>query len=468
MKSYDNRNLISKTYDVLKSRALPLGAATVLTATPVIGALADGTERDAEDITIEERVPEEFCVTINKGDIIWKHAYTALQNKLSELPEEERNAYTPAQINRATTALVLGFYHHTKSNLEAQLEADGMNPRVEAQLARMDVDNRAVRDGKLVHEADGVPLDLIHEAEIYCATDVDLEQALAGEYDINDALVAVPESCDEGTLVDPTTLDEDEFVEYLEGKGLTVIPGRNFIEVGVGGFYSNEQPENLGGVRAEVEGVLSLDDGKNHNLVLTTDNELTAGPFWGNVEGGLVVYRGVHGLAVLGKTSDGKFLLGGGPVLAHGFDGIVYDGHKLNSGRIAGGGQFRLELGETDYTSPLHFDSTVWAALGIQGQNGEMDMGAAMAYLGIDARVDMRLSDNARLNAEVEAKLNGRVDRAESLRTDTSSADIKAKLGVDFLVNEATGESAGPFIEVGGKSTGPNYFLVGAKFKSRK
>ena len=463
-----------------------IATGTGLALSPATGLAQDADPHLVEGVTSDICGEGSLFYGLNKGSSLWRMTESVVRNHPDYQDAIEARGFD-AVVGGALEAAT----QHTIEKYLAKRETSGLSPQEESNLANLMVDSAAfgyIADGNWedrdslhwfdqsnptgddghVRGKDGWRGDRMYPGQGFCLGQGDLEAVARGDYgptDVQPFLDAVVDRRNGEIQEIGEGLTATEAIEAYVALGL-MRAGENYLEFTGGAFLSEELPEGLGGVIIELEGQLSLQGEeagarKGPIAILTTDNRFVGGPLWGGVQGGLAAYRGVHGAAFGGETKG--FRIAGGPVGVLGIDGIDYDGHRFHRGSGAVGGQLRFGIGQT--TGPFYFDTAAWAALGLVDQNGEVDMNAAYALFGIDARADVRLSENVRMNAELELTREERVDHAADLATSTPLTDLRGKLGIDFQTDNG---SVGPHVGVGHTSQGSSYFTVGVTGKVRK
>jgi len=415
---------------------------------------------------------------VNPKSSLWQMTRAVIENN---------GLYEGMAINRATGMLLEAATQRTIEGLVAKQGTSSLNAQENSNLMHLMVDLAAYgkitdnewvdRDTLYSHDEgnsadeivgkDGWRGDLIYAGEGICISGEDLEGITDGTYSSDEVAEFFEEQIldrRDGEIEDiKESLTVVQATEAYEAMGLVVVPNESMLDVYGGALIGNEQPEGLGGALIEVNGVGSVTNNKGTNLVGTINAQTAFGPFWG-IQGGLFDLELNPGMAVMTRNPDNTFKIGLGPMLNINATAINYDGNKFTSGSLAGGIQGRFELG--NYTTPVHLDSTVFAALGIEGQDGDMDREAALALFGADVGVDVKVSDKARLEAGLRLRGHGRVDFEGSQKTDTSISDLRTSLGLTFQADN--NQSIGPQVGVGFRDNGVSYFTVGVTGRTRK
>ena len=464
---------------------------SIATGTGLALSPATGLAQDADPLLVTGAANDvcqegSLFYGLNQGSSLWQMTEAVVRNHPDYQDDIEAKGFHTVVAGALEAAT-----QYTINRFLEKRTTSGLNPKEESNLANLMVDSAAfgyMADGRwvdrdalhwfdgenptgddgFVRGKDGVRGDRMFPTQGFCLGDSDLMAVANGYIDseyvqpfirtIVDRRNGEIQEIEDGLTV-------DQAIEAYVALGL-MREGENYLDFSGGAFLASELPEGLGGAYINLEGQVSLqgeEAGARRGpiAVLTMDQRFVGGPLWGNVEGGLAAYKGVFGAAFGGETNG--FRLAGGPIGFVGIDGINYDGHQFHRGTGAVGGQLRLGIGQT--TGPVYVDSTVFAALGLVDQNGDVDMNAVQGLFGFDVRADVNLNQDISLVAGLELTHEARVDHAADLRTSTPLTDLRGELGLDFQTDNG---SVGPQFGVGHTSQGSSYFTVGVTGRVRK
>jgi len=439
MKNYINKTTAS--LGTLATLASPIsvyaGEAPIEETAPVVINHTNDRDQATWDAACGEN---STAYTFAAGDVAWNHMKSALNVQYGR---DATNREISAGLEAATS--------YTIRQLEGILGTDAATVWDDGRIERLGGEWNSMgfmeagkwvqrtdltyvdEAGQLPTGYDGIRSDYMWRGDAICI-DGKLSKLLETP-GVEDGLIErIVERRDEALANIPVAELTPEAVD----RYLATLPGRNMLEVSVGGVGQDLQPEQYRALVVEVDTRGTLHDPQGpFALTGRMSNEFRAGEFVQGFEGTQVSYEGELGLGFGGKTSQGTVSVGPAAelrVASGNFGGLKYKATELTSGvQIAG------EVGS--HVGPVHLDGEFLATMGFT--EGQI-VGYAKqpkdftGLLGVQGEVDFAMGPLGRTRGVVGARFRHRdvYDSDEATPGVRSLDELRAMLGFDQAVSD--------------------------------